>query len=200
MGFHIRATSDWLGQVSSALESLKTQGAPEWIIALLEEIQRQIKTANRENRGLTGPIPLANFTLDVDPAQDARGNSIAYSKPLMVLVDEFSASGGDYFPAVIQDNQRGPIFGMRTMGAGGSVSGWNVGNYSEGFTTITASLMNRKEPVVTQEYPTAPFLENIGVRPDIVEDFMTRENLLNEGRPFANAFVAAMVEHIRNSR
>ena len=46
----------------------------------------------------------------------------AYTKPLMVMVDEFSASGADMFPAIIQDNHRGPIFGTRTMGAGGAWS------------------------------------------------------------------------------
>ena len=182
------------------MEEARAQGAPEYVIELLMEIQRHIQSANREFRGLTGPLPLASATLDIDPLRDNRGNPFAYSKPLMVLADEFSASGGDYFPAVIQDNQRGPIFGMRTMGAGGNVSGWNAGYHSEGFTTITMSLMNRNRDVVTPDYPAAPYIENIGVRPDIEVDIMTRENLFNEGRPFVEAFVAAMVEHIRKSR
>jgi C-terminal processing protease CtpA/Prc len=37
--------------------------------------------------------------------------STAYTKPLMMLVDEFSASGADMLPAIIQDNRRGPLFG-----------------------------------------------------------------------------------------
>ena len=72
-------------------------------------------------RGRTKPIPLDDMTIDRDPAMDAKGNIIAYTKPIMVLVDEMSASGGDAFAATIQDNARGPLLGWRTMGAGGNV-------------------------------------------------------------------------------
>ena len=68
---------------------------------------------------------------------------IAYTKPLMVMVDEFSASGADMFPAIIQDNHRGSIFGTRTMGAGGSVVGFNATAYTESFFRITVSMMSR---------------------------------------------------------
>lgn len=125
---------------------------------------------------------------------------IAYSKPVMVLADEMSASGGDFFPAVFQDNQRGILFGMRTMGAGGSVVPWDATSYSEGFARITVSLMERKNNVITAEYPAAKYVENIGVRPDIEADYMTRENLMTGGRPFVQAFTDAMVEHIRKSK
>jgi hypothetical protein len=59
--------------------------------------------------------------------------------------------------------------------------------------------MNRKNPVVTSDYPTAPYVENIGVRPDIQVDYMTRDNLTQGGKPFVDAFVAAMVNHIQKS-
>ena len=61
----------------------------------------------------------------------------------MVLTDEFSASGGDMLPAIIQSNKRGPIFGLRTMGAGGSVVGYSGPAFTESFFRITVSLMNR---------------------------------------------------------
>src|SRR6266480_4289275 len=110
--------------------------------------------------------------------------AVAYTKPLMVLTDEFSASGGDMFPAIIQDNHRGPIFGMRSMGAGGSVVGLKAPAYIESFFRITVSLMNRASVIQTPEFPPAPYIENIGVRPDIVVDYMTRANLMSAGGPF----------------
>jgi hypothetical protein len=38
------------------------------------------------------------------------------------------------------------------------------------------------------------------VHPDIVQDYMTQDNLMQSGRPFVDAFLAAMVEHIRRSQ
>jgi C-terminal processing protease CtpA/Prc len=194
--FELRATSEWVSEISSALVSATAQGAPQPIIDLLQSIKDEIVAANAEMRGRTKPIPLDIGTIDRDPATDSKGNILAYSRPLLVLVDEMSASAGDAFAATIQDNARGPLLGWRTMGAGGNVEGWDAGTYSLGFTTVTESLMNRKNPVVTAEYPTAPYVENIGVRPDIAVDYMTVDNLNQHGKPFVDAFVAAMVARI----
>jgi C-terminal processing protease CtpA/Prc len=151
-------------------------------------------------RGRTKPIPLDTGPIDRDPAKDSKGNVIAYNKPLIVLVDEMSASGGDAFAATIQDNQRGPLLGWRTMGAGGNVEGWEAGSYSQGVATVTESLMNRKNDIKTAEYPPAPYVENIGVRPDIVVDYMTIENLNQRGKPFVDAFVDAIVAEIASHK
>jgi hypothetical protein len=199
LGFEIRATSNWVTRFSSALESARSRGAEPWIVRLYEAILQDVVAANRENRGRTGPLPLDDVSLEREPARDAGGALLAYTKPLMVLADEFSASGGDAFPATIQDNRRGPIFGMRTMGAGGSVVTLGVGSYSEGSAGMTQTLMNRKYPIATSEYPAAPYVENIGVRPDIEADYMTRDNLLNGGRAFVQAFTEAMADHIRKN-
>jgi C-terminal processing protease CtpA/Prc len=200
LGFELRATSQWVLAISSALESARAQNAPEHVIALLQQLLDNIATANSENRGRTGPIPLDDLSLDRGPATDSAGRTIAYTKPLMVLIDEMSASGGDAFPATIQDNGRGVLFGMRTMGAGGNVVRVDVGNYTEGFTYVTQSLMVRKDNVTVDGYPSTAYVENIGVHPEIVQDYMTRDNLMQGGRPFVDAFLAAMVEHIRKSQ
>ena len=60
--------------------------------------------------------------------------------------------------------------------------------------------MVRKNPIATSEYPTSPYVENIGVRPDIEVDYMTRDNLMRRGQGFVDAFVAAMVDHIQRNR
>jgi C-terminal processing protease CtpA/Prc len=197
VGFQLRATSTWVVLISSTLESARAQGAPGWILDLLADLKNSIVMANSELRGRTGALSLDDVSLERDPAVNEKGEMLAYTKPLLVLIDEFSASGGDFFPAALQDNGRGRLFGFRTMGAGGSVSTLNAGIYSEGLTGMTQTLMERKSPVVTPEYATAPWVENIGVRPDVEVDYMTKENLLQGGRPFVNAFVQAMVDEIR---
>jgi hypothetical protein len=200
IGFEVRATSNWIIAISSAIEAARAQGAPPHVIALLGVILNDLSAANRENRGRTGPLALDDVILERDPATDSSGRVTVYSKPLMVLTDEMSASGADMFPAAIQDNGRGILFGMRTMGAGGNVVTVNAGNYTEGLATITQSLMVRKEPVTVSGYPTAAYVENVGVHPDITRDYMTRDNLLQGGRPFAEAVLAAMVDYIRRTQ
>ena len=97
------------------------------------------------------------------------------------------------FPALLQDNHRATLFGMRTMGAGGSVVGFNATAYTESFFRITVSLMNRGRLVQAPGFPLAPYVENIGVQPDIVQDYMTRANLVSAGTPFRQAFTNAIV-------
>jgi hypothetical protein len=82
---------------------------------------------------------------------------------------------------------------MRTMGAGGSVVAFNGTPYTESICRITASLMHRATVVQTNDFPPAPYIENIGVRPDIVADYMTRANLTSGGAPFVQAFTQAIV-------
>ena len=103
------------------------------------------------------------------------------------------------FPAIIQDSQRGPIFGMRTMGAGGSVVGYNATAYTESFFRVTVSLMNRGHLVTAPRLPSAPYIENIGVRPDIAVDYMTRANLVSGGAPFVQAFIQALEQLVAAS-
>ena len=200
VGFEVRATSEWVIEISSALEQAKALGEPGYIIALLQSIEDSIVSANREQRGRTGPLPLDDVTITRDPATDSKGNLLAYAKPLMVLVDEMSASGGDYFPATIQDNARGPLFGFRTMGAGGSVEDWEAGSYSQGFTRVTESLMSRNIDVVTPDFPVTRYVENVGVRPEIQYDYMTRENLMTGGAAFVRAFLDAMSNYIQSNK
>ncbi|MBC7924633.1 MAG: hypothetical protein H7039_03160, partial [Bryobacteraceae bacterium] len=199
LGFSVRATSAWIFAYSSARESAIAQGAPSEIIAQFDLILNAMREANRANRGMTTPVPLAGLSLEIQPVRDVRGNLLSFSKPLMVLIDEFSASGGDAFAAVIQDSGRGPLFGYRTMGAGGNVAGYDAGSFSQGFVSVTESLMVRaSERAESGPYPVSPYVENVGVRPDIEYDIMTRQNLLQNFRPYVSAFSEAMVNWIQS--
>lgn len=97
----------------------------------------------------------------------------SYSKPVMVLVNSNDFSGGDFFPAILQDNKRAVIFGEQTAGAGGYVKPHSYPN-SFGLQkfSYTGSIASRMNGSV---------LENLGVTPDI--PYSLTENDLLKGYP-----------------
>ena len=182
------------------LGALIAQRAEPWQIDYFRAVVGDMQRAYSEHRGRTGPLPICGISLELEPLRDREGRLLAYTKPLMLLIDETSASGAEVFAAQIQDARRAVIFGMRTSGLGGITASWQMTTYSEATGRITFGLMNRKEAVTTPDYPAAPYIENVGVRPDIVVDYMTKENLLNRGEPFVRRFTEEIVKHVRNSQ
>lgn len=82
-----------------------------------------------------------------------------YSKPILMLINEMDFSGGDFMPAILQDNQRALLFGARTAGAGGYVFTFQFPNTNGiAFCSYTASIAERLN---NQK------IENLGVTPDI---------------------------------
>ncbi len=197
IGLEIRATRSWVSAYATAVQDAQDFGEPDDVVQQYKQLLQQVTDAWHTPSGRTGPLPVCSSSLNVNPAVDAGGKMVAYTKPVMLLTDEFSASAADFFAAAFQDNQRGIIFGNRTMGAGGNVNDYLVTTYSEGQASVTESLMSRKNSITVDGFPTAPYVENVGVRPDVVQDYMTRDNLMNRGAAFVQAFTDAMVAFIR---
>ncbi len=204
LGYEIRATWEYVQLYYARLDSAKRSGAPGDVIDQYQVLYDALLNAYNSNRGRTDAVPLCSPTFDRAPATDRDGKNIAYTKPIIMLTDELTMSTADSVAAMIQDNQRGPIVGMRTNGAGGSNSlnttRWPAGVYSEGDTGVTLSLMVRKDPIVTDDYPATRYIENVGVRPDVVIDYMTTDNLLQGGRPFFQAVTDVIVKQIAASK
>lgn len=126
------------------------------------------------NAGRTLTEPTFLWGVDkINPSTTAR-----YTKPVMVLVNELDFSGGDFFPAILQDNKRATIFGTRTAGAGGFIRKVEYPNQLgvQNF-VFTGSIAERidKNPI-----------ENLGISPDI-QRAMTGEDYQNHFSSYVKA-------------
>lgn len=203
-------TSSLIRTYESLLSSARQFSEP-WVA----ETYRYMLTAIRETaaggtRSLTGPLPSCeSFELtsgpvfarvdEYPPYRDSTGQLAGYSKPMIVLVDDLSFSQAEHFPAMFQDAKRGPVVGIRTAGLGGAVIAAAAPAYGEGTIRYTSALTVRNSTVSAPGLPSAPYIENFGVIPDIQLDSMTRENLLTGFRPFVEGFTQIMIDHIRRS-
>lgn len=59
------------------------------------------------------------------------------------------------------------------MGAGGSVIQLIATACMESASRFTVSMMHRGRLIQTPDFPPAPYVENMGVRPDVVIDHAT---------------------------
>lgn len=167
---HIKIDPSWVKNADSILSSLrdikndaeaqKTLGK-DWdgypigyqTVLFLRDFAQTILSEWKAGKTLTAPTHVWGVDY-VNPNKD-----VAYSKPIIVLANELDFSGGDFFPAILQDNKRAKIMGVRTAGAGGFVRGTATPNpYGLRFFTFTGSLAKRvnNQPI-----------ENLGVTPDI---------------------------------
>lgn len=193
IAYEIRATDYWVAVFSRTVQAAIDSGAETWMIESYQSLLNDIKVANAQNRGDTGYVPICGpYYENVQPTTNAAGASIAYTKPILVMTDEFSLSAAEAFTMILQDEQRATVFGMRTDGGGGNPGNYQAGAYSEGSTRVTRTFITRKTEVKTPDFPASHYLENTGVYPDVPQDYMTKDNLLTGGKTFFAAAVAAM--------
>jgi Peptidase family S41 len=194
IGNQIRVTQDMLLGLSQEIDQADLFGFDQLTVDQLNFILSEMQAAYKQNRGLTDPLPACGTYFERDPATDSLGNSTAYTKPILLLTDEFTTSAAEIFASIFQDSQRGPLFGWRTAGAGGSVGAAQAsGFYSESFASVTLSQLVRTQHVLTPDFPITDYIENVGVRPEITLDYMTEDNLTNRGKAFVDGFTAAML-------
>ena len=193
----VRATENWVMIFENALVNAQLRGAAQLTIDTLAGFLDEVQRALAESRGRTQPIPYicpafcsGSGGVVYPPATDSHGVNIAYTKPIVVLTDNFTISAAETFAATLQDANRATIYGIQTDGAGGNVVGYSftTGPFSEGSTRVTQSIEVRSHLVTAPGLPSAPYIENIGVQPDVVANYQTAANLLTLGQPFVSGF------------
>jgi len=194
----LRATELWLVHLESLLYSEQSAGRPQSDLDLVSGMIDEVQRALAENRGVTHPLPIyspvglcnSGSGLLYQPVRDAQGNNIAFTKPILLLTDNFTISSAEIFAATLQDQNRVSVYGVRTDGGGGNVVEYDetLGPYAEGNARITQSILVRNHNISAPGLPSAPYIENIGIQPDFTAEFNTRNNLLTGGQPFTNGF------------
>jgi carboxyl-terminal processing protease len=104
-----------------AIANLRNQGAKKYIIDLRENSGGFMEQAvNMVNEFLPAGRMIVYSQGKAYPRSEAKsdGKGSCINQPIVVLVDEFSASASEIFSGAIQDNDRGLIIGRRTFGKG----------------------------------------------------------------------------------
>ena len=115
-----------------------------------------------------------------------RPNAVRYSKPIVMMIDELSGSGGDAFPSLMQGYGRAKLVGTRTMGAGGHVVEAPRLNYSQMTIRLTKSLFYRPDGVA---------VENNGAEPDYPYA-ITREDFMYGYRNYRDFTLSKLFEQL----
>jgi hypothetical protein len=199
-GFRLRSYWSRIIAFYNSWINAKAAAASQQVIDQYELVYKAMLAANTQGQTITDSLPLCTSSLNRAPLMDVDGNVFAYKKQMMMLIDEFSTSTADSVPGMIRDANRAVLYGMRTDGAGGNNTTFDAGSYSEGFAGMTLALQTRKEKHLNGDYPYTDLIENTGVWPDLTDDYMTKDNLLQGGAPFLHNVLQHMAAQIRMFR
>jgi hypothetical protein len=163
---------EWQGIPHISGIPMDLQLVKKWIHSMQEEV-------NDWDAGLRMTHPIHYFGLDkINPSPFA-----TYTKPILCLINEWDFSCGDMFPAVLQDNGRATLMGVRTAGAGGHVLGTSFRN--------SLGLYYYRYTGGLGERVNGGTIEDLGVIPDINYE-LTANDIQESFEDFKSAILRAV--------
>ncbi len=185
----IKPKRTWAVEFEEALEWTSDENDRAILLDTIEKIRDGLA----KGTPLTEPAPICFGGGTIKPARETGLASATYTKPILILVDEFSASAAEMFPALLQDAGRATVFGSRTMGAGGSVGEIGPIGTSDVTVTITESLVRRSKEITAPGGTMTHYIENVGVIPDVPYE-ITLDDYLNGYDGYLRALERAALE------
>lgn len=179
---------NWDIYFSSNISNLQTNR--EYVQYLRDKYQEGLSTGIMMTPPIpsmaTGPMLPNEVFGEVAPL-----GGVAYNKKVLILNDSESASGGDFFPAIMQSNGRAVVMGERSMGMGGSVMGGSAAQTSlELYMQTTISLARLHD---------GTYIENKGVIPDIRRDVRLTDILPQDNfTSYANDVLSTAINLAQN--
>jgi len=180
--FAVSPSQSFLRQLAELLDFVKENKAhalsPEQqkrLLADLNENFDKVYEAYEEGRNLSDPISLKPFDDFADIAIEKQSAVVRkmeskikgglgvdvsqpqnYSRPVFLLTNELDFSGADATPAMFQDYERGPVVGVHTAGAGGTVEVFSHRAATEYDYRLTTSLMVRRNNGLVENHGVTP--------------------------------------------
>jgi hypothetical protein len=184
----MHADRRWIEAFLADAADKRTTGGEDNLAAAAqdESYAREVDAAYSNHQALSEPIPFAGLTPDL-PVLD-----VGWNKPVVVLIDELTVSASEMASMLIKVNHVAPLFGARTLGAGGNVEPVTMLTNTSFTLRLSRGLGAVYDPTGT--YPADTIVEDNGVVPDIAY-----EHTLQDFRAgyvgYVEAFSRALCEH-----
>jgi carboxyl-terminal processing protease len=164
------------GELKTAIDGLKAQGVTSLVLDLRNNtgglLQESIQVANAFINN--GPIVYED-SRSGEESYTAKPDGFLTDLPLVVLVNDHTASGAELVAGAIQDKARGVLIGQKTYGKGTVQQIFSLSDGSSLHVTSAAWLTPRRQP-----------LDTVGLQPDItmIPDAQGRDVELGEAIRF----------------
>lgn len=195
-GLEFRATWTNVLTFQSTLDSAIDSGASSDQIAKFQALVDDLRSTYYNGGGNAAPLAFCGTSFDRNPARSSTGAIVNYEKPILLLTDELSS---DYFAATVKDNREFPVqqFGMPTSGRMGVNISGPGGAFTETIVHVKDGVWLRPKAAARPGFPETAYIENAGVYPEIVNNFMTLDNFRTQGAAFVEAFTKAAVDLVQ---
>ncbi|MGE5463891.1 MAG: S41 family peptidase [Syntrophothermus sp.] len=177
-------------ELRSALDKLLAQNPKGIIIDLRNNPGGYLTTAVEVSSEFIdkGPILFEKFGNGKLEEHDALGNGRATKIPLVVLVNEGSASASEILTGALQDYGRAKVVGVQSYGKG-SVQVWQPLSNNQGAARVT---------IAKWLTPKKRAIDHVGLTPDVIVE-MTEEDFKANRDPQLDAAVQTLQAMINNT-